>query len=83
MRMLWTVVNRLTRSWKVLGPSERISPYYGLLSITRYAAIQSFEEATKGSLEPLKLADLVILDSNPLKVPAESISQILVVETIK
>ena len=69
MRLLWTVVNRLTRTWQVLGPSERISPYYGLLAITRYAAIQAFEEKSKGTLERSKIADLVILDSNPLKVP--------------
>lgn len=83
MRLLWTVVNRLTRTWEVLGSSERISPYKALLSITRYAAIQAFEEGSKGTLESSKLADLVILDSNPLKVPTQVISQILVLETIK
>jgi predicted amidohydrolase YtcJ len=83
MRLLWAVVNRLTRSRYVLGPNQRISPYQGLLSITRNAAIQAFEEKSKGTLERFKLADLVILNSNPLKVPPESILEILVTETFK
>jgi predicted amidohydrolase YtcJ len=62
MRLIWTVVNRLTRSGKVLGPDERISPYDALLSVTRNAAIQAFEEKPKGTLEKYKLADLVILN---------------------
>jgi predicted amidohydrolase YtcJ len=81
--MIWAVVNRVTRSWKVLGPDERIDPYAALLTVTRYSAIQAFEEKTKGTLEKYKLADLVILDSNPLKVAPETISSILVLETIK
>ena len=47
------------------------------------AAYQLKEEQTKGTLEPGKLADLVILEKNPLKVEPTTIKDIVVVETIK
>jgi hypothetical protein len=47
------------------------------------AAYQLHEEKTKGTLEPGKLADLVILENNPLEVPVDTIAEITVVETIK
>jgi len=41
------------------------------------------EEGSKGTLEPGKLADLVILEKNPLKVDPSTIATIPVLETIK
>lgn len=83
MTLTWTAVNRLTRSGKVLGPEERVSPYVALKSITDWAAYQYFEESTKGTLETGKRADLVILSANPLKVDPLTIKDIDVIETIK
>jgi len=80
---MWNVVNRTTKSGAVLAPEERVSPYDALKSITANAAYQYKEEATKGTLEAGKLADLVILDKNPVKVDPMSIRDITVVETIK
>jgi len=47
------------------------------------AAYQLKEEKTKGTLEAGKLADLVILEKNPLAVDPLTIKDIAVVETIK
>jgi predicted amidohydrolase YtcJ len=76
-------VNRLSGSGQVVGPDERIPPYDALRAVTAMAAYQLKEEKMKGTLEPGKLADLVILDRNPLKVEAIAIKDIVVVETIK
>ena len=75
--------NRRSGSGQVIGPDERISPYDGLRAVTALAAYQIKEERTKGSLEPGKLADLVILARNPLRVDPLTIKDIPVVETIK
>ena len=81
--ILASQVNRTTRSGQVLGSEERVSVMDALKSITINAAYQYFEEKTKGSLEPGKLADLVVLDKNPLKVEPMTIKDIKIVETIK
>ncbi len=75
--------NRTSGSGQVIGPDERISPYDGLRAVTAMAAYQLKEEKTKGTLEPGKLADLVILEKNPLKVEPATIKDIAVFETIK
>jgi hypothetical protein len=62
---------------------ERATPLQALQAITINAAYEYGEEGSKGSLEPGKLADLVILDKNPLKVEPMTIKDIKVVETIK
>lgn len=83
MFVMWTAVNRISRNGVVIGPDQRISPLEALKAITINAAYQYSEETSKGSLEPGKLADLVILDRNPLTVDPMTIKDIRVVETIK
>ena len=83
MFVLWTAVNRLSRGGEVIGPDERITPLQALKAITLDSAYMYKEEKTKGSLEVGKLADLVVLDKNPLTVDPMLIKEIKVVETIK
>jgi hypothetical protein len=83
MMILWTTVNRISRSGAIIGESERLTPYEALKSITIWGAYQHFEEGNKGTLAAGKLADMVILDKNPLKVDPLALKDIQVLETIK
>ncbi|MHA7863933.1 amidohydrolase [Flagellimonas marinaquae] len=83
MRMVGISVERKSRSGQLIGENEKMTPYEALKGITEWSAYQHFEEATKGTLEVGKTADLVILDKNPLKVPESDIKDIKVMETIK
>ncbi len=83
MFVIWSAVNRISRNGVVIGAEERISPYQALQAITTNVAYQYFEENSKGSLKVGKLADLVILDKNPLKIEPMKLKDIKVVETFK
>lgn len=80
---LWTAVNRVSRSGKVIGSEQKASSYQALKSITSHGAYQLFEEDSKGTLEVGKVADFVVLDKNPLTVKPMQIKDIKVVTTIK
>lgn len=83
MMTVWTAVNRRSRSGRVIGPDQRVDAETALRALTLDAAWQNHEEASKGSIEPGKLADLVILDGNPLEVDPDAIREIEIVETLK
>ncbi|MGP4905109.1 amidohydrolase [Psychrobacter faecalis] len=80
---VWSAVNRTSRSGKIIGANERATPYQALKAITTNAAYEYYEENSKGTLTKGKLADLVILDANPLTVSADKLKDIHVVTTIK
>lgn len=83
LETIWCAVNRITKQGVVLGEQERVTPYEALLAVTKNAAYQYFEEGMKGSIQEGKLADLVILNQNILKVDPMEIKDIQVLETIK
>jgi len=83
MQVMWATVNRTSRSGKVMGPGERLTPLEGLKSVTIWGAYQHFEDDRKGSISEGKLADLVILSGNPVTVDPMQINKIVVLETIK
>ena len=66
MLQLWTPVVRMTSSGQPLGPEERVSVGESLRAMTSSAAWQLRMDDRIGSIEPGKLADLVILSENPL-----------------
>jgi heat shock protein HslJ len=81
--VVWSAVNRTSRSNKIIGPKERITPYAALQAITTGSAYMYREEDLKGTLEEGKLADFVILNQNPVKVDPTAIKDVQVLETIK
>lgn len=76
-------VNRQTMDGVLLGEEERVSVMEALKAVTINAAYQYFEEEKKGSIKEGKLADLVILKQNPLKIDKKEIGTIKILETIK
>jgi predicted amidohydrolase YtcJ len=83
MFVIWTALNSISRGGVVIGPDQRVTPMEALKAITINPAYQYGEHSSKGSIEPGKLADMVILSGNPLTVPVGSIKDIKVVETFK
>ena len=65
-----------------LGWEERISVWEGLGIMTLGAAYQYHAEKERGTLEPGKRADLIILDKDPLSVAPEELESIRVLETV-
>ena len=80
---IWTSVNRKTYGGDTLGPDQRIDPYTALRGFTAIAAYTYKEESYKGSITVGKVADMVVLDRNPLKVDPMEIKDIQILKTIK
>jgi hypothetical protein len=83
IRILSSVVTRRTRSGDILGAGQCIPVDVALKSLTLWAAYQHYEEKNRGSIEVGKLADFVVLDKNPHKVPILALADLKVLETIK
>lgn len=83
MFSVWSAVNRTSRTGAIIGKDERASPYQALKAITTNAAYEYYEEDSKGSLTTGKLADLVILDANPLTITPSKLKDVKVMQTIK
>lgn len=66
MMALQSMVTRTDITGHTWGPRQRITVEEALRVATLHGAYGSFEEHLKGSIEPGKLADLVVLGRNPL-----------------
>jgi len=64
---------RKTASGQEFGPAECITAEQALALYTRDAAHFSFEEKERGTLKEGKVADLVVLDKNPLTLSPQEI----------
>ncbi len=63
-------------------PQQKISVEEALRAYTIDAAYASFEERIKGSLEPGKLADFVVLSQDITRIPPEDIIKVEVLATV-
>ena len=80
---IWAAVERKEYgTGTVLGPEERVDATTALRWYTANGAIAGFEEHDKGSLAPGKLADLIVLDRDPLAIPAEGLKDVHVLATL-
>ena len=79
---MWIAVARKTTQGKAVHPEERITRAEALCMHTIGAAYLQFADDTRGSLEPGKLADLVVIDRDYLTVPEDDIRNIQPVMTI-
>ncbi len=78
---IWCMVNRRTYSGDLLEPEEKVSVAEALRIYTYNSAYAEFQEQVKGSIEEGKLADLVVLERDPLTAPKEELKDIRVDQT--
>lgn len=67
MMALQSEVTRTDTKGNVWGPAQKVTIEEALRIGTLHGAYASFEEDSKGSIEPGKLADLVVLGRDPKK----------------
>jgi predicted amidohydrolase YtcJ len=82
MMALQSMVTRTDITGKTWGPRQKITVEEALRVCTLNGAYASFEEHDKGSLEPGKLADVVVLGRNPLEEDPASLVTIPVERTM-
>ena len=70
-RVFYATVSRRMKDGKVFYPDQRMSRMEALQSYTLSNAYAAFEENTKGSLQPDKLADITVLSKDILTIPEE------------
>ncbi len=78
---IYAAVTRKGMSGKVFGEEEALTVMEALRGYTLYGAWLSFEEGRKGSIEPGKLADMIVLDQDILTIDADHIMDINVEQT--
>jgi predicted amidohydrolase YtcJ len=81
LRAVQTLAERRTRTGQLVAPEERISVRAALESFTVHAAWALRREDRLGRIAPRQLADLAVLEHNPLQVDVSGIADIRVLGT--
>jgi len=82
MMALQSSVTRTDRKGNVWGPRQRVTVEEAIRVGTRNGSYASYEEDLKGSIEPGKLADLVVLGRDPLHADPRSLIDIPIERTM-
>jgi predicted amidohydrolase YtcJ len=82
MMALQSSVTRTDSRGNVWGPKQRVSADEALRVGTLHGAYASYEEDLKGSIEPGKLADLVVLGRDPTREDPSRLIEIPVERTM-
>jgi predicted amidohydrolase YtcJ len=70
---MWVALTRRYEGGGTLNPDQRLSREEALRFYTINNARLHFEEQDKGSIEPGKLADLILVDRDPLSCPEDDL----------
>ena len=79
---MWMAITRKTVSGAEINPEQRITREEALRMWTLNGAYNGFEEKIKGSIEPGKLADMVVIGTDFLACPVDEIRNIEPVRTV-
>jgi hypothetical protein len=79
---MWIAITRKTTGGIVIGPDQTVTREQALKMWTLNGAYLSFEEGVKGSIEPGKLADMVVISKDYLHCPVDEIKDIDALMTI-
>ncbi len=79
---IFAAVTRVGWNGVVHGPGEAVTVKEALTMHTMEPAYFTFDEKTRGSIEPGKVADLVVLDGDPLTIAPDQLWTIKVDRTI-
>ncbi|WP_445400733.1 amidohydrolase [Streptomyces sp. LE64] len=82
LEAMWCATARRTRSGRVLGPEQRVGVEDALRAYTSEAAWLGHAETTHGTVEPGKVADLTVLDTDPTTAEPDALREVRVEATV-
>lgn len=79
---IYAAVTRKAETGQTILPGERVTALQALVMYTRNGAFAAFDDKVKGTISVGNLADLVLLNADPTRVPGEELREIKVLMTV-